>query len=76
MLGFCKASEMGEAASVVILTPPCAERCHGCYALVHVLQAGFCGQALRQRKLRELQHSGVPTKYCAELARKTFISSR
>ena len=41
-----------------------------------MLQAECCGQALRQRKLRELQQSGVPTKYCAELARKTFITSR
>ena len=41
-----------------------------------MLQAECCGQALRQRKLRELQQSGVPTKYCAELTRKTFITSR
>ena len=32
-----------------------------------------CEQALRQKKLKELQEAGVPGKYCAELARKTFV---
>ena len=62
-----------------MLTAPCAERqqcCHHHDASLHMLQADSCWQALRQKKLRELQHSGVPTKYCAELARKTFISGR
>ena len=33
-------------------------------------------QALRQRKLKELEAAGVPSKYCAELATKAFVNVR